>query len=443
MKSGIQKMLAMLIILVTSLGLTGCIFDVSDTDILVKPRLPLELEEISQVLKEHFKEDIQLITPIEGDNKKSVQFIDLDQDGENEVVVLHAKDTDQYAMKVTVLSKKNDKWRINTDIQGIGYDVNKIAFPDLDGDGVKEIIVGWQSGAQLNKGLSVYKHGEKGYEEIYKDSYTEFVTGDLNGNNNEELAIVKLSRSEAFAKAKIFTIVNGEMKLLSENYMDGFINEYATVQIGKVNSQTTGLIVDAKVGARSGFTDVFVLRDNELFNLFFDSKWKVTRETYRQVGRQSADMNNDGIVEIPTLVRANTHETGTNQAPLYITVWNQIDEQDHLKEVQRTYDDLDNGYQVKFPANWTNNVGVVAASQTVTFNWYDSAGRYHSPLLEIKQVNRTEWETTKDKYLKSNYIELGKNLDKVYLAKCFISTDDQVIPLLVDEKLCRELFRIL
>lgn len=443
MKSGIRKIWAMFMILGMSLGLSGCIFDVSDTDILVKPRLPLELEEISQVLKAHFNEDIQLITPLEGDNKKSVQFIDLDQDGENEVVVLHAKDTDQYAMKVTVLSKKNDKWRINTDIQGIGYDVNKIDFPDMDGDGVKEIIVGWQSGAQLNKGLSVYKHGEKGYEEIYKDSYTEFVTGDLNGNSHSELAIVKLSRSEAFAKAKIYTIVNGEMTLLSENYMDGFINEYATVQIGKVNEKTVGLIVDAKVGARSGFTDVFVLRNNELINLFFDAKWKVTRATYRQVGRQSTDVNRDGIVEIPTLVKANTHEAADKQTPLYITLWNQIDEQDHLKEVQRTYDDIDNGYQIKFPANWSKNVGVVHAVDTVTFNWYDDSGNYHSPLLEIKQVERNDWETTKEQYFKNNYIELGKNLDKVYLAKCFISTDPMVIPLLIDEKLCRELFRIL
>lgn len=436
----LRRSLFLIAILSTASLLTGCIFDVSDVDLLEKPKLPLELEEISQVLKTHFNEDIQLITPLEGDNKKSVQFIDLDQDGENEVVVLHAKTDDQYAMKVTVLSKKDDKWRINTDIQGIGYDINKIAFPDLDADGVKEIVVGWQSGAQLNKGLSVYRHGAKGYEEIYKDSYTEFVTGDLDKDGQDELALVKLSRSEALAKAKVFSVKNGEIVLDAESYMDGFINEYASMQMGLINDHTVGIVVDAKVGAKSGFTDVFVMREGELTNLFFDPKWKVTRKTYRQFGRQSQDINNDGIIDIPTLTKANIHEKAPS---LFVTVWNNIDDNDQLIPVIRTFDDLENGYQIKFPANWQDRVGIVAIPEGYQFNWYDSSGQYHSPLLEITQVERNNWEATKAKYLENGYFELGKNLDKVYLGKTFVSTDPEVVPLMIDQEMCLKLFRIL
>lgn len=440
MAGSLRRSLMVMMILSTASLLTGCIFDVSDVDLLAKPKLPLELEEISQVLKTHFNEDIQLITPLEGDNKKSVQFIDLDQDGENEVVVLHAKTDDQYAMKVTVLSKKNDKWRINTDIQGIGYDINKIAFPDLDADGVKEIVVGWQSGAQLNKGLSVYRHGANGYEEVYKDSYTEFVTGDLDKDGQEELALVKLSRSEALAKAKVFSIKNAEMRLDAESYMDGFINEYASMQIGLVSASTVGIVVDAKVGAKSGFTDVFIMKEGSLINLFFDPKWKVTRKTYRQVGRQSQDINGDGIIDIPTLMRGNAHEKTPN---LYITIWNNLDENEQLVPVIRTFDDIENGFQVKFPANWQDKVGVVPIPEGYQFNWYDSTGKYHSPLLEITQIERNNWEATKAKYLENGYFELGKNLDKVYLGKTFISTDPEVMPLMVDQEMCQKLFRIL
>lgn len=422
--------------------LTGCIFDVSDIDMLSKPRLPLELEEISQVLKAHFNEDIKLITPLEGENKKSVQFIDLDQDGENEVVVLHAKETDQFAMKVTVLSKKDDKWRINTDIQGIGYDVNKIAFPDMNGDGVKEIVVGWQSGAQLNKGLSVYQHGEKGYEEIFKDSYTEFVTGDVNADKQDELVIVKLSRSEAFAKAKLYTLIEDRLSLMAENYMDGFINEYASVQIGKVSADKVGIVVDAKVGARSGFTDVFIYQDQTLKNLFFDEKWKVTRKTYRQVGRQSADVNADGIVEIPTLILGNRHEKSVNITP-YITVWNQLDEKEDLKPVMKSFDDLEGGYRFTFPDNWSDQVGVLQNSDTVFFKWYSAENSTQTSLIEIKQVVRKNWDLSKNDFMNKGYIELGKNLDKVYLGKISISTDPAISPMTLTEAKCRQLFTIL
>lgn len=423
--------------------LTGCIFDVSDVDMLSKPRLPLELEEISLVLQEHFNEDIQLITPLEGENKKSVQFIDLDQDGEDEVVVLHTKESDQYAMKVTVLSKKDDKWRINTDIQGIGYDVNKIAFPDLDGDGVSEIVVGWQSGAQLNKGLSVYRHGEKGYEEIFKDSYTEFVVGDVNGNAQDELVLVKLSRSEAFAKAKLYTLKEERLSLMAETYMDGFINEYAAVQIGKVNANSIGIVVDAKVGARSGFTDVFIYRNGELKNLFFDAKWKVTNATYRQVGRQTSDVNGDGILEIPTLTIGNAYEPSVKQMP-YITVWNQLDASDKLKPVLNSFDDLEAGYRFTFPNRWQQKVGVIQSSDTVLFKYYRMTTGTEAPtIMEIKQVARKNWDISKEDFKNRGYIELGKNLDKVYLGKLLINNDAEIRQVTLTEAECRQLFTIL
>lgn len=422
--------------------LTGCIFDVSDSDMLTKPRLPLELEEISQVLKEHFNEDIKLITPLDGENKKSVQFIDLDMDGEDEVVVLHSKETDQYAIKITVLSKKNDKWRINTDIQGIGYDVNKIAFPDLDGNGVKEIVVGWQSGAQLNKGLSVYMHSEKGYEEIFKDSYTEFVTGDINDNKQEELVVVKLSRSDSYAKTKVYTLTNGRLGLLAENHMDGFVNEYAGVQIGKINPYSTGIVIDAKVGARSGFTDVFVYQNNQLKNLFFDEKWKVTRKTYRQVDRQSTDVNRDGILEIPILAPGNKYERSSEYLN-YITVWNQVNAQDGLESIMRSFDNKDDGYRLIFPASWSNQIGIVENSEGIFFDLYAEGFEKSMHLLEIKQIERKNWDLSKEEFTAKGYFELGKNLDKVYLGKTYYSPDEASHPYLITEEICRQLFVIL
>lgn len=443
MKLKIKQSLLLGIMCSTMFLLTGCIFDVSDVDLLSKPRLPLELEEISQVLKTHFNEDIQLITPLDGDNKKSVQFIDLDQDGESEVVVLHAKESDEYAMKVTVLSKKDDKWRINTDIQGIGYDVNKIAFPDLDGDGVREIVVGWQSGAQLNKGLSVYRHGENGYEEIFKDSYTEFVVGDVDNNKQDELVLVKLSRSEAFAKAKLYTLKDKRLSLMAETYMDGFINEYANVQIGKVNKTSTGIVIDAKVGARSGFTDVFIFRDGMLKNLFFDAKWKVTSATYRQVGRQSSDVNGDGIIEIPTLAAGNTYEPSAVPIP-YITIWNQLDSSDKLKPYLNSFDDLEGGYRFTFPARWNNKIGVVQSADTVLFKYYSADSNSEAPtVMEIKQIARKNWDNAKDDYKNRGYLELGKNLDKVYLGKLLSSYDSNIRAMTLTEAECRQLFTIL
>lgn len=57
--------------------------------LLEPPKLPVQLEEIKQVLDARYEKELQYINPIEGNHTKSTQFVDLDGDGVEEVLIFH------------------------------------------------------------------------------------------------------------------------------------------------------------------------------------------------------------------------------------------------------------------------------------------------------------------------------------------------------------------
>lgn len=436
-----NKKLGMSLLLSVPLVLSGCVFDVKDNDMLSKPRLPVELEEINSVLREHFDTDLKLLTPLEGFNKKSIQFVDLDDDKEDEVIVLHSKESDQFAMKVTVLSKKSDKWRINTDIQGIGYDVNRIDYPDLDGDGVKEIVVGWQSGALLNKGISVYKHGEKGYSEIFKESYTAYVTGDIDNDRIDDLFLIKLSRSEGYARYVLYHMLDNSMVPVSEVLGDGYVNDYPNVKIGKVDSNRNGVFIDAKVGSVSGFTDLVYFNGNELISAFFNKRSQSTDKTFRQTERMSTDIDADGIIEIPVVYKG--FGEPDSKSAQWITQWGKWDGLKGMLPALKSYDDLNQGYRLVLPSAWNDTIVLNIDNEGCLVYVKATPEKLKETVCQIRIVDRKNYEASRVIFEEKGFILLGKTLDKIFLGKVNsqLSEANQSMSITVEQ--LKMLFRIL
>lgn len=421
--------------------LTGCVFDVKDNDMLAKPRLPVELEEINTVLKEHFDSDLSLVTPLEGVNKKSIQFVDLDGDGEDEVIVLHSKENDQFAMKVTVLSKQKEKWRINTDIQGIGYDVNRIDYPDLDGDGVKEIVVGWQSGALLNKGISIYKHGEKGYTEIYKDSYTSFIAGDVDNDHIEDLLMIKLSRSEGYARYILYKLKDGVVEPVSEVLADGYVNDYPNVLLGKLDVNHNGVFIDAKVGSVSGFTDVLYYDQKELKSAYYNKRTQSSDKTFRQADRSCTDINGDGVYEIPTVFKG--FGEGTYRSAQWITQWNRWVYPNQLQPVEKSFDDINQGYRLILPDEWNDQVALTLDSSGCQAFLKATAKTPKTMICQIKIVERKNDEASRKGLEEKGYVELGKTLDKIFWGRVSSPVDEGTKALFVTIEQLKQFFKLI
>lgn len=398
---------------------SACVPVNQGNSLLSAPMLPLELEEVKKVLDENFNDELDLISPIKGENSSSIQFVDLDSDGVDEVLVFHKIITDKYPVRITVLSRKNDNdWIINNTIKGAGYDVNKIVYSDMDNDGVKEIIVGWQYGTILDKGLTVYEYNKGEITEVFETLYTEFGVDDFTGDNTTELLTVRLDRNSGVSTAYLYDYDNNLMTYIDETDMDGYIGGYYSVKTGLASGGKKGFFIDASLGAHSAFTDLLVYNRGELHNVFYNEKWNVTEITYKAYPRKCKDIDNDGIIEIPILRAPVGYEEASMSDTPWITGWFKWDGDKGIKFSNNSYYNSDHGFEFLFPNHWDDNITIGLSGDNydrISFDEYSKDGS--TEIFDLKIIQSEKYESQKNDLEQMGYKKLGSTFKKVYLFK--------------------------
>ncbi len=405
---------------------TGCIgINTSVQDLLSPPKLPVQLEEIRQVLDARYEEELVYINPIEGSNTNSTQFVDLDQDGTEEVVVFHKLERATEPLRVTVLYMGESGWLIDESIRGIGFDISEVQYSDLNGDGNKEILVGWQGGNTTKKGLSVYTFDQGHIKFEFETSYTEFAVGDLTGNGKLELIVIELDRTEGVSMA---TLYDCDFTYLDETQMEGFINGYYNTVVGSAAPDMTGYFLDASTGAHSAFTDLLVYEDGQLTNVFYDPKWRRVDKTYKAYPAQSTDVDGDGIIEIPLLRSPFGYEGSSMAETEWITTWYKWDGNTGLIFSSESYTNGRLGFEYHFPFKWKQNMTVGLSGDElnhVTLYYVDSYSKHQIPVLDFVVADRIEVESGQIAYTTEGYVEITRTLDRVYYAKVYDLSEDE------------------
>ncbi len=376
--------------------------------LLKPPKLPVKLEEIKQVLEEKYETELEYINPIKGDHTNSTQFVDLDGDGVDEVLVFHKLERDAEPLRVTVLSKTETGWIIDEGIKGIGFDISRVEYSDINKDGILEILVGWQGGNTTKKGLTIYRYSGGSIEVAFDTSYTEFAIGDMTGDGQLELIIIDLNRTEGISMA---TIYDSDFTYLDEVQMEGFINGYYNTVMGMAAKDQLGLFADASSGAHSAFTDLLVYKDGQLENVFYDSKWRLVNKTYKAYPADSTDVDGDGIIEIPLLRSPLGYEGSSMAETEWITTWYKWDGNSGLIFNSESYANGRLGFEFHFPFRWKQNITVgIARDQLnhVTLYHVDSYSKDQTPVVEFVVADRIKVESGVLSYTSDGYSELAR-----------------------------------
>ncbi len=399
---------------------TGCIgMNTSVQDLLSPPELPVQLEEIRQVLDARYEEELEYINPIKGKNTNATQFVDLNQDGTDEVLIFHKLESATDPLRVTVLYKMESGWHVDESIHGIGFDISQVEYSDLDNDGNMEILVGWQGGNTTNKGLSVYSFNDGNITSEFETSYTEFAVGDLTANGKLELIIIELDRTEGVSMA---TIYDANYTYLDEVQMEGFINGYYNTVVGMASSDKLGFFIDASTGAHSAFTDLLVYEDGQLTNVFYDPKWRRVDKTYKAYPAKSADVDSDGIVEIPLLRSPFGYEGSSMAETEWITTWYKWDGNTGLIFSSESYTNGRLGFEFHFPFKWKQNMTVGLSGDElnhVTLYYVDSYSKHQTPIIDFVVADRIRVESGQETYVEEGYVEITRTLDRIYYAQVY------------------------
>ena len=144
---------------------------------------------VYEFLSEYVDGDYSLIYASRGNYQNPVLFVDFDGDGTDEVLVNFIPVLgSEKSVTTLILYSVDGKYTLLGNIQGYSDKLDKIEFADMDGNGIKEIIIGYGSLSEHypSRLCVVYLNGGV-YVQGYVSEYSDFLCTDLNRDGSEEV----------------------------------------------------------------------------------------------------------------------------------------------------------------------------------------------------------------------------------------------------------------
>lgn len=317
------------------LGCTGCSMDV---DSFLKPPLAQgEQQQIQTALETYIRDSgfsavrYTLHYPSEGEYTSA--FVVCGADGrpvqENggtatQAVAFYSLPSAPEETHINLLYRDAEEWVSVSDLTGFGSDILQVAFGDLDGDGVAELLTGWNTYNSRDHRLVVLSAAGETLRVLSDDRlYTQLYAGDLTANERDDLLLLR-SGSANTASAELLTLEENEFRSLGKAPLDGYIQQFGSMQLCKLSRAYRGLYVDAVKSGGVMITELLYYDGGQLCAPFYDPETNSNTATARRSGLAARDINGDGLVEIPAGTLLPGYEEGTEQSlPSYawLTVW--------------------------------------------------------------------------------------------------------------------------
>ena len=153
--TAIKKTLCLTVCALLTLLLSACMFNSSPEEMYELPHIPEEYAALQEKIDELVTAGAEYAAPISGTNIQSVQLVDLDGDGTEEAVAFFRNSTEEKPLKIYIFRSGHEDYEQAALIESSGMSIYSVRYVDLDGDGRREILVGWRLSAEL-QALGVY-----------------------------------------------------------------------------------------------------------------------------------------------------------------------------------------------------------------------------------------------------------------------------------------------
>lgn len=276
---------------------------------LIKPpKVEGENFEIQTAFEKYTGNRYLLKQPISGDYRSAYTFIDLDSDGDDEVIVFYSGRDEIDIVKMNVLDKVDNQWQSIADFQSLHNQIMEIEFADLDGDSFKEIIVGWATYQDdFSKLMSIYKiAGDSNgvsIKSVFDDSYSQFRVIDIDCDGKNDILNLKYIATGNAAEYKASFLSYGDDGIFEKG------NTTLDKSISSVTSVTSDfddeneirrIYVDGYKVDSGMATDCFSWNDETNdFQRYMIDNMTISALSSRTSSVLCSDIDFDGVVEVP------------------------------------------------------------------------------------------------------------------------------------------------
>ncbi|MGM9521329.1 MAG: FG-GAP repeat domain-containing protein [Oscillospiraceae bacterium] len=433
------RLLAAAVSAAALLVLTGCMSTPAD-ELYALPQLSEGYLQLQSVINQVLNSGAEYAAPASGSHRQAIQLEDVDGDGIKEAVAFFNFLGSDKPIKIYIFRKNAEgEYEEAARIEGEGTGIDSISYTDMDGDGVKEIAVGWQIVSGMNM-LSVYSM--KGYQvnQLINTDYTEYVVCDMNTTLGNDIVVLRVSSSELTGEAKLYSLTaDGEMVNYSARLTNG-IEAMLRVRTTSLSDGNNAVLVESSLNGGGIVTDILTAKKDKLVNITLDATSGVSEDTIRLYEVYCRDINGDGIIDVPKpVVLPSTSENTT----YYMLEWHSYSSSGNAKRIFSTYNNYTDSWYLVLPDSWCGNITVrrvdgASGERAVVFSKVLEDGETLEDFLAIYTLtgeNRAERAS-----YGARFVLLAEE-ETIYAAE--ILTKDERFDLPVSQEIVRSNFRIL
>ena len=316
---------------------------------------------------------LEYSAPMTGENQQAVQLADLTGDGVEEYLVF-TKGSFTNPMQILVFSQENDGVEIMEVIGSNGTAFDQVNYAEIDGKPGLELVVGRKVSDQLMGSVAVYSFSSGRAERLLNAGYSKFVTYDLGGSSQKELLLIQRGESDADnAVAVLYRYRAKSMTRSVEVSLSHPAQDVKRITTGKLQCGTSAVYISSISDKNAVYTDILALEEDSLVKLEYATIQTSGVQTLRNYYVYAEDMDDDGIIEIPSLISVNPVSANWQMEEQYQVRWYSVDLQGNRTEKRSTFHNFDGGWYLELDNAWADFVTVYQVGNTYAFYMWNSA----------------------------------------------------------------------
>lgn len=402
------------------LGLSGCALPTGD-ELLAAPRPSSNYQTMQAELDQLLASGVTYTAPTQGDNRSTVQLVDLDGDGVDEAIAFFRGTTaaTSNVFKVYIYKKKDDRFVCTGSIDGKGTAaILSVDYPAITPDGRRGMVITWRLLGDRVDALTMCDFDINCAPGILLETeFSDMELTDLDRDGARDLLLL-INNPVGKRVARLYRYAGGALTLIGEAPTSAEAVSVERISSGRVTDELPAVLVEQKTTGGVGLTtDIFVYTDGGLHNIALDGEDSVTRGTYRPVSVYATDINGDGVTELPSAVLMAGYTDAAAADAIFMLDWYAYGVSSAPRLAETTYNNVSDGWLLRLDDTWHDRITAAKSSDSglscVQFFEYTGNG-YRMPLFTICCATGA----LRDGYAeRSDLIQLGQTPKAVYFAR--------------------------
>lgn len=374
-----KRMILLLCFTAVLLLFCGCEFRTVD-EMYALPKRPDSYHDLQSAI-DMAMSDLEYCAPKAGENQQTVQSADLNGDGEAEHIIF-AKENAQQPLRILIFQKRSDSYVLLDTVSCNGSAFDRVEYAQMDDKPGLEIIVGRQLNDQVLRFVSVYSLDDGQMEQLLNTGYTQYLPVDMDEDSLAELFILRPGPEENTpASAELYGVDKGVMERSLEVSLSESADNVKRVVFGRLWGGIPAVYVASYVQENSLVTDVFAVLDGTLTNIVTSDPADTGVQTIRNYYVYADDMDEDGVMELPSLVDMIPITVGETDTDQKLIRWYSMDKAGNRVDKLYTYHDFTAGWYMEVDNSWAGRLTVAQQGSDYDFFLWDK--NFRTPMRII------------------------------------------------------------